>query len=123
MSSDQSASLTVYFDGECPVCSREIAMYRRQAGASSIAWVDVTSCPAESLGTDLDRKSAMARLHVRSADGELQSGAVAFSMLWRSLPRFASIGRLLNHRPVLAVLELGYRVLLVLRRAWRRPTP
>jgi predicted DCC family thiol-disulfide oxidoreductase YuxK len=123
MSSDQPASLTVYFDGECPVCSREIAMYRRQAGASSMAWVDVTTCPAASLGIDLDRQSAMARLHVRTADGELTSGAAAFSLLWRSLPRFAPIGRLLNHRPVLAVLEVGYRVLLVMRRTWRRPTP
>ena len=29
----QPPALTVYFDGACPVCSREIAMYRRQPGA------------------------------------------------------------------------------------------
>jgi predicted DCC family thiol-disulfide oxidoreductase YuxK len=123
MSPDESASLTVYFDGECPVCSREIAMYRRQAGASAIAWIDVTTCLAATLGTDLSRKSAMARLHVRSADGKLKSGALAFSTSWRSLPRFAFVGRRLNHRPVLAVLEVIYRVLLAMRRSWRRPKP
>ena len=25
-----AAALTVYYDGACPVCSREIAVYRRQ---------------------------------------------------------------------------------------------
>jgi predicted DCC family thiol-disulfide oxidoreductase YuxK len=120
MSSDQPTSLTVYFDGECPICSREIAMYRKQVGACAIAWVDAATCPASTLGTDLSRQSALARLHVRTADGELKSGALAFSTLWRSLPRFAFVGRLMSHRPVLALLEVGYRVLLVARRTWRR---
>ncbi len=33
------ASCTVYYDGTCPLCRREIAFYRRCAGATSIVWV------------------------------------------------------------------------------------
>lgn len=121
MSSASSVSLTVYFDGACPVCSREIAFYRRQAGASAIEWVDAAVCPVAALGADLSRERAMARLHVRKADGQLTSGARAFTTLWRGIPRTAFLGRLLEHRPVLALLELGYRVLLLVRRAWRGP--
>ncbi len=123
MSSDSTSALTVYFDGACPVCSREIAMYRRQVGASAIAWVDATTCASANLGTDLSRQGALARLHVRTADGELTSGARAFTTLWRHLPRTAFLGRLLSHRPLLAILEVGYRVLLVVRRSWRRSRP
>ena len=123
MSSASQSALTVYFDGECPVCSREIAIYQRQAGANAIAWVDVATCPVAALGADLSRQGALARLHVRTADGELTSGARAFTLLWRHLPRVAVLGRMLNHRPVLAILELGYRVLLVVRRSWRRARP
>ena len=121
MSFSSPAALTVYFDGACPVCSREIALYRRQDGASGIDWVDVTACPAATLGSDLSREQALARLHVRTPDGQLRSGARAFTTLWRSIPRTAFLGRLLDHRPVLAILEVGYRVLLVVRRSWRRP--
>jgi predicted DCC family thiol-disulfide oxidoreductase YuxK len=121
MSSEPSVPLIVYFDGECPVCSREIALYRRQAGAAALAWVDATSCPAAALGADLPRPAALARLHVRTADGRLRSGAAAFTALWCSLPRFAPLGRLLSRRPFPALLEIGYRGLLVVRRVWRRP--
>jgi len=121
MSSTPPPPLTVYFDGGCPVCSREIALYQRQAGASAIGWVDATSCPASGLGDGLTRENALARLHVRTADGELASGALAFATLWKSIPRTALLGRLASRQPLLAILEAGYRVLLVLRRAWRKP--
>ncbi len=123
MSSNPLPPLTVYFDGACPVCSREIAMYRRQDGASSIGWVDVTTCDASMLGADLTRASALARLHVRTADGELASGALAFATLWRNIPKTAFLGRLASHRPLLAILEAGYRVLLVVRKTWRKARP
>lgn len=121
MSSSLPVALTVYFDGGCPLCSREIALYRRQDGTSEIEWVDATICPDAAFGANLNRERAMTRLHVRTPDGQLASGARAFTTLWRSIPRTAFLGRLLDHRPALALLELGYRVLLVARRTWRRP--
>jgi predicted DCC family thiol-disulfide oxidoreductase YuxK len=113
--------LTVYYDGVCPVCSREIAMYRRQAGASAIAWIDATSCEASELGIGLSRQTALGRLHVRTADGALASGASAFTTLWQQLPRTARLGRLLHRQPLLWLLEIGYRALLLVRRSWRHP--
>jgi predicted DCC family thiol-disulfide oxidoreductase YuxK len=121
MSCTQPPPLTVYFDGGCPVCSREIDLYRTQPGASAIGWIDVTACPAAELGVGLTRDSALARLHVRTADGELASGALAFATLWKNIPRTALLGRLASRQPMLAILEAGYRVLLVVRRAWRKP--
>ena len=110
---------TLYFDGACPVCSREIAMYRRQSGADSVQWVDVTQCEAGELGNGLTREAAMARLHLRRPDGSLVSGAEAFTALWRALPRWSWLGRLLGAGPGLWLLESGYRVFLVVRRGWR----
>lgn len=93
MSKPTQKSPTVYFDGGCPVCSREIAMYQRQPGADGVRWVDVAHCEASELGAGLSRPAAMARLHLRDADGHLVSGAAAFTTLWRSLPRWAWHGR------------------------------
>lgn len=110
---------TVYFDGGCPVCSREVAMYRRQPGADAVQWVDVANCGVCDLGADLTREAAMARLHLRRPDGSLVSGAQAFTSLWRVLPRWAWLGRVMGAGPGLWLLEAGYRVFLVLRRGWR----
>jgi 2-polyprenyl-6-hydroxyphenyl methylase/3-demethylubiquinone-9 3-methyltransferase len=113
---------TVYFDGACPLCRREIAHYRERAGAESIRWVDVASAEAAALGEDLDRDAALARLHVRGADGRLFSGAAAFAAIWQRLPAYAWLGRVASQPPVRWLLEGGYRGFLAVRRLWR-PAP
>ena len=113
------ARCTVYFDGACPLCRREIAHYRKLDGADAIHWIDVANASAGALGADLDRDAALARLHVRGADGRLVSGAAAFAALWRRLPAYAWLGRVASIRPVQWVLEGGYRGFLAVRRLWR----
>lgn len=61
----------------------------------------------------------MARLHLRRPDGQLVSGAAAFTQLWRTLPRWAWLGRLLGSGPGLWLLEAGYRGFLRVRPLWR----
>lgn len=95
-------------------------MYQRQQGACGVQWADVTTCRADQLGADLSRQQALDRLHFRCADGRLVSGPEAFAMLWQTLPRWAWLGRLVAHKPVLWLLEAAYRAFLTLRRVWRR---
>lgn len=111
---------TVYYDGGCPVCTREIAMYRQQPGAEGIRWVDASTCGAEELGAQLSREEALARLHLRGADGQLVSGAAAFTGMWREMPRWRWLGVLFGKGWRLAALEGVYRVFLHVRRLWRR---
>ncbi len=111
---------TLYYDGGCPVCSREVAMYRRQPGAQDVCWVDASRCDAADLGPGLSRDAAMSKLYLRLPDGRLVSGAMAFATLWQSLPRLACLGRLLGARPVVWLLEAVYRLFLLLRPAWRK---
>ena len=120
MSTTKPALPTVYFDGDCPVCAREIAMYRREPGADAVQWVDVARCAPSGMGPDLSREAALARLHLRLPDGRLVSGARAFTQLWQSLPRWAWLGRLMDSPPGLWLLETAYRVFLRVRRIWRR---
>lgn len=115
----RSTTCTVYFDGACPVCRREIAHYRRQRGSEAIAWVDVSSCDEAELGPGLDRSVVLSRFHVRNADGTLTSGAAAFVALWRRLPAFTWLAALASSRPVLALLEAGYSFFLRVRPWWR----
>ena len=105
---------TVYFDGGCPLCSREIAFYQRQSGAGSLAWLDLTTCEDAALPNGLSRQQALARFHVQTADG-ISHGAAGFLALWRALPRFRLIGRLLSIPPMPWVLERGYRIFLRIR--------
>ena len=114
---EPAKTLTVYYDGACPVCSREIGVYRGCAGAERIEWVDVAAPgQLETVAADLTRSAALARFHVRTADGTLVSGAAAFAELWRTLPAWRVVGRLASWSPIASALELLYRGFLRLRR-------
>jgi len=105
--------LTVYFDGSCPMCRREIAIYRRLPQADALDWVDV-SAGAE-LGDSLSCAQAMARFHVRDQQGRLFSGAAAFSQMWRLFPGWRWLGWLSAWPPMSWLFELAYRLFLPMR--------
>lgn len=107
--------LTVFYDGACPLCRREIDFYRGRKGADALAWVDVSRCAGDRVAPDLSKADALARFHVRTADGELASGGLAFAKLWAALPAFRFVGRLLQMPPLSWLAERGYRLFLVVR--------
>lgn len=105
---------TVYFDGSCPLCRREMAYYRRNPARQAVHFIDVSQEDAR-LGPGLERAQSLARLHVRDASGRLVSGAEAFVLLWGFFPRFACLAHLGRVPGVLALLEVAYRGFLVVR--------
>lgn len=107
--------VTVFYDGACPLCAAEIDFYRRRRGADQLGWVDVSGCPAETVSEGLTRHAALRRFHVRDGDGRLLSGGAAFAALWRALPRFAWLGRLVERRPFAWLVDRAYDHFLVWR--------
>lgn len=121
MTPPHTPRLTVYFDGGCPVCTREMGMYQRMRGAEQLQWIDVSICGPAALGAGLTQAAALARLHVRRPDGRLASGARAFAALWSALPATRWLGRVAGLPGVVHLLEAGYRGFLIVRRLWRGP--
>ncbi len=113
MDKTPAPELTVYYDGSCPLCRREIGFCRRRAKAGTIEWVDV-SAPAE-LGDGLSCSTAMARFHVRETSGRLHSGGIAFATLWRHIPGWRWLGYVGTLPPLSWLLEVGYRAFLPFR--------
>ena len=108
---EQSAPLTVLYDGACPLCRREIGLYRGLQPNTPVCFADVSDA-AVPLPSGVTREQLLARFHVRGRGGELLSGAQAFLALWAALPGWrwlALAGRL----PGAAwVMERAYRVFL-----------
>ena len=78
--------ITVYFDGYCPVCRREVANYRRQAPQAAIVWRDLAGTDDVLADEDFDLAAALTLLHVRDGDGRLWRGLDAHLCLWAALP-------------------------------------
>lgn len=106
-----ASGMMVYYDGGCPLCSREIRVMRRLDRNRRLSFLDITR---HDVG-DMDRDALLRRFHVRGADGQTVSGAAAFAAVWRELPALSWLGRLAAIRPVARVLESAYDVFLRLR--------
>ena len=112
------AELTVLYDGACPLCRREVGMYKGLTPLEPVAWRDISepnaALPAEA-ATAGDRAAYLARFHVQRADGQVLSGAEAFVALWSALPGWRWLGRVAALPGVTPVMEVVYRLFLRVR--------
>jgi predicted DCC family thiol-disulfide oxidoreductase YuxK len=98
----------VYFDGLCPLCSREIDHYRKMKGAENLEFKDITSTNFSAEREGLDPKLVHQVMHVRSATGELRTGVEAFVEIWSVLPSMRWLVPFARRTPFRQMLNVGY---------------
>jgi predicted DCC family thiol-disulfide oxidoreductase YuxK len=111
------ANLIVWYDGDCPLCRREVALMRKLDVHGRIDWVNLvaatpTACP-------IDRAELLARFHA-SEGGQLLSGAAAFAAMWRAIPLLRPLGLAARSPMVVRTLEGLYRAFLAFRPSIQR---
>ncbi|MEY8877326.1 MAG: thiol-disulfide oxidoreductase DCC family protein [Leptothrix sp. (in: b-proteobacteria)] len=112
-------ALTVLYDGACPLCRREIGLYRGRQPEAALCFADVSD-PAQALPPGTTRSQLLARFHVRRGDGELLSGAQAFLALWAALPGWRWLARLRHLPGAVWLMERSYRLFLRARPTLQR---
>lgn len=106
--------MTVYFDGNCPLCRREIGVYRGLSASQPVCFADVCDL-GQSPPSGISRETLKSRFHVRHADGQVVSGARAFLALWAVMPGWRWLARLGALPGATPVLEVSYRGFLRVR--------
>lgn len=104
--------VTVWYDGACPLCRREIGGLRRLDRRGAIEFIDVSGGEPESC--PLSQDELLARFHAREK-GRLFSGAAAFAAMWRAIPLLRPFGQAARLPPLLWLLERLYRLFLRIR--------
>jgi predicted DCC family thiol-disulfide oxidoreductase YuxK len=117
--------LTIFYDGSCPVCSREIAHYRALNRAGYLDFIDISTASFDAGVWGLDQSALMKAMHARDAAGRLYLGLEAFRALWLGLPglRYRRLSQLLGLPGLHLLAILGYRVFARLRHLLIRPLP
>jgi predicted DCC family thiol-disulfide oxidoreductase YuxK len=100
--------ITVYFDGLCKVCSREISHYQKQIGSSEIRFVDICSKNFDPTKEKVDPVAVHKVMHVRRQDGTLATRVDAFIEIWQALPKYKFLAQMAKSSVVHAGLETGY---------------
>lgn len=99
----------VFYDGDCPLCRREIALIERRDHDQRLQFVDIAAREFKAENYNVQQDDLMAELHARRPNGEWARGVDAFREMyaaigWRTAVR---ISRLPLIRPM---LDVAYRI-------------
>lgn len=101
---------TMFYDGGCPLCRREVAHYRwLDRNRHHVRWVDIHADSRELLAIGVEPAEAMARLHAIDREGRLQVGVRAFIAIWRELPLYRILPPVIRFLGVTDLLDRLYQ--------------
>ena len=110
-------TITVYYDDQCPLCTREINFYKRKIDPKSAHWESISNIDEKKI----DKSKALEKLHVSDSNGNLFVGTDAFIEIWARIPQLNKIAKVMKIPIFKIFLEIGYEIFLILRKhTWRR---
>jgi predicted DCC family thiol-disulfide oxidoreductase YuxK len=96
MTNQSAEKIEVLYNAACPVCSFEIEHYAKISGRQNLAIAFTDLNDADSLQRwGLTADAAARRLHVLK-NGELLDGIPAFIALWREMPQYRWLAKLVS---------------------------
>jgi len=114
-SSSSSSSLitndkvTMYHDGDCPLCNYEVNIMKKLDISKAIHWVDITKDKRSLDEAGISYQQAMDRVHVRDENNIMQTGVRGFLLVWKELPYYRRIVPIIEKVPfLLSTLEVFY---------------
>lgn len=102
--------IEVYFDGSCPLCNKEINLYKNTNTSCPISYVDVSSMEDNS-----NKETLMKRFHIKDQQGNILSGAKAFIELWKTMNGWKYLAKVFDNKIGLTILEFLYTKFLIIR--------
>ncbi len=108
---------TIYYDGLCQLCSREIALFRRRVTDGTLAYVDISEPEFDPARDALDPVQIHKHMHVRNEQtGQMLTGVEALLAMWECVPGFRWLARFTRIPGIRQLSTVGYAIF-----AWVRP--
>lgn len=101
--------LTLYFDGDCPLCAHEIKVLRARALPERLHFIDISDPAFDAQSLGFTRAHMESLLHARFSDGTWVTGLDATLWSWRA----AGLGLWaapLSWRWARPLFNVGYRL-------------
>lgn len=116
-SPDYRWDVEVFFDGNCPLCLREINMLKRMDRRDRIRFTDIAAADFSGSVDGRDHGTLMAEIHGRLPDGSWVTGVEVFRHLYTAVG-FGWLVRITRLPGISHALELGYRWFAKKRLQW-----
>ena len=102
LSSDhENNKVTMFHDGDCPLCKYEVKMMQKLDVSNAIHWVDITKDKSALEKAGINYQQAMARVHVQDENQNMKTGVHGFILVWEKLPYYRKIVPVIKNVPFL----------------------
>lgn len=108
----QHYPLRVFYDGQCPVCSREIQRHLRHDRLGHLQAINIAAPDFNATAYGLDAQRVHDVMHAVTADGQVFTEVDAFICIWRALPQRLDrliLMTLLHIPPLRKLADIAYR--------------
>ncbi len=107
--SPNSFEIEVFYDGACPLCTREIELIRRMDRAERIRFTDIASVSFDAASIGVPWPALMDRIHGRLPDGTILQGVEVFRRLYAAVG-FRKLAAATRLPGVSQLLDFSYAV-------------
>jgi len=101
--------IQVFYDGACPLCTREMKMLARRDRRGRIRFTDIAAAGFDAAIYGLSWTALMERIHGRLPDGTIVEDVEVFRRLYAAIG-FARLVRVSRAPGISQLLGLAYRV-------------
>jgi predicted DCC family thiol-disulfide oxidoreductase YuxK len=102
--------ITVFYDGKCPLCSREINYYRKIAPPQIFEWKEIRDSGEDLKKEGISLSQALKRLHVKDQEGKFHVGVDAFVLIWKQLKYWWILALVIKLPIIWQMATIAYKV-------------
>lgn len=97
------STTSVFYDGACPLCRREIKVYKKltekESVENQINWIDISQSQEELNNEGIIYEDAMRLIHIKDSSGVHQVGLDGMLTLWDRIPYYRKLSGFIRHFP------------------------
>jgi predicted DCC family thiol-disulfide oxidoreductase YuxK len=102
--------ITVFFDGKCGLCSKEISHYRKIAPDGIFIWQDITKSADDLKANGISLSEGLKLLHAKDIDGKFYVGVDAFILIWKQLKRWRLLAIFVSLPIIKQIINFAYKI-------------
>lgn len=102
--------ITVFYDGKCGLCSKEINHYRKIAPQGIFEWQDITEFSDDLKKEGITLSEGLKLLHAKDHSGNMHVGVDAFILIWKQMKRWKILANLVSLPGIKGITNLSYQL-------------
>lgn len=100
--------LTVLYDGNCPLCYKEIVHYKKKDLNDKLICIDIAHADFDINKYGLDLDEVNLKLHAITESGTVYTGIDTFIEIWNRIPGYDLFSRFVSIKALRPVFDLFY---------------